>query len=85
MFIFQVKLDHSPQFAFGIKHSPYLGSLRGDAWGGSKSEAMGIASRYKHGHIFLKKYQFSSSSPKLLEICKKCVVMFSNFLEIHKK
>ncbi len=40
-----MKLDHTPQFAFGIKHSPYIGTLKGDAWGGTKSEAVGIASR----------------------------------------
>ncbi len=42
---FQVKLDHTPQYAFGIKHSPYVGTLKGDAWGGSRTEAVGIASR----------------------------------------
>ena len=26
--------EHKPSHAFGIKHSPYLGSLKGDAWGG---------------------------------------------------
>ncbi len=36
-------MDHSPQFAFGIKHSPYLGSLKGDAIGGSKVEVPGNA------------------------------------------
>ena len=26
----------TPQHAFGIKHSPYLGALKGDAWAGTK-------------------------------------------------
>ncbi len=40
-----MKLDHTPQYAFGIKHSPYLGTLKGDAWGGNKTEISGIATR----------------------------------------
>ena len=27
--------EKKPSHAFGIKHSPYLGSLKGDAWGGA--------------------------------------------------
>ena len=27
--------DKKPSHAFGIKHSPYLGALKGDAWGGA--------------------------------------------------
>lgn len=30
----QVKLDHTPQHAFGIKHSPYLGTLKDNATAG---------------------------------------------------
>lgn len=39
----QVKLDHTPQYAFGIKHSPYVGSLKGDAWTGNVTQTSGIA------------------------------------------
>ena len=35
---FQVKLDHTPAHAFGIKHSPYLGHLKGDAWVSPRTE-----------------------------------------------
>ena len=30
--------EKSPSHAFGIKHSPYVGSLKGDAWVGTKTE-----------------------------------------------
>lgn len=30
-------------YAFGIKHSPYMGTLKGDAWGGNKTEIGGNA------------------------------------------
>lgn len=38
-----MKLDNPPEYAFGIKHSPYLGSLKGDAWAGSTTETTGNA------------------------------------------
>ncbi len=79
MCIFQVKLDHSPQFAFGIKHSPYLGSLRGDAWGGSKSEAMGIASRYKVINmatcVFFKKISSVHQAQSCLKFAKNVLLL----------
>ena len=31
-------LEKSPSHAFGIKHSPYVGALKGDAWVGTKTE-----------------------------------------------
>ena len=31
-------VEKSPSHAFGIKHSPYVGSLKGDAWVGAKTE-----------------------------------------------
>jgi len=32
--------DQAPQHAFGIKHSPYLGNLKGDAWVPARTEVM---------------------------------------------
>ena len=38
--------EKSPSHAFGIKHSPYVGSLKGDAWVGTKTElSTPVASR----------------------------------------
>jgi hypothetical protein len=31
-------LDHTPAYAFGIKHSPYMGQLKGDAWVSPRTE-----------------------------------------------
>ena len=38
--ILQPSFDHAPQHAFGIKHSPYLGNLKGDAWVSARTEVM---------------------------------------------
>ena len=39
-FTSQAKLDPAPSYAFGIKHSPYLGSLKGDEWVSTRTETM---------------------------------------------
>ena len=31
-------MDHTPSFAFGIKHSPYMGQLKGDSWVSARTE-----------------------------------------------
>merc|ERR1712045_571220 len=39
-------VEKSPSHAFGIKHSPYVGALKGDAWVGTTTElATPVASR----------------------------------------
>lgn len=38
--ILQPSFDQAPQHAFGIKHSPYLGNLKGDAWVPARTEVM---------------------------------------------
>merc|ERR1711953_87740 len=38
--ILQPSFDQAPQHAFGIKHSPYLGNLKGDAWVPTRTEVM---------------------------------------------
>ena len=35
-----MKLDHPPQYAFGIKHSPYIGVLKGDDFVPARTEVM---------------------------------------------
>lgn len=33
-----MKLDSAPQYAFGIKHSPYIGKLKGEDWVSARTE-----------------------------------------------
>merc|ERR1719266_1223091 len=36
----EVVIDKTPEHAFGIKHSPYLGKLKGDAWVAARTEVV---------------------------------------------
>ena len=35
-----MKQEHKPEYAFGIKHSPYLGQLKGDEWVHARTEVV---------------------------------------------
>ena len=41
---FQVVVDDAPKHAFGIKHSPYIGALKGDDWVSARTEVISYPS-----------------------------------------
>ena len=43
-----MNLDHAPQYAFGIRHSPYLGKLKGEEWVSARTEV--ITPPNENGH-----------------------------------
>ena len=42
--------EKSPSHAFGIRHSPYIGNLRGDQWVGAKTETDVSARKISYGN-----------------------------------